>query len=514
MQAVAQKGLLYWFQHQPLFLLAFAAASLSMLVPAVYALSLEEFGTARAFFYTGTLGIILYLMIGTAIAGKRPRHGALGPLLSLCSVMFLLPVVFAIPFYEALRTTTFFNAYVEMVSSVTTTGASMFDGAGRLNNALHLWRAQVGWMGGFVMWTAAASILAPLNLGGFEVTASAEPGRIRVTGNAMGRTQEARTRLFRSIRVLGPIYLALTGLLWSLLFVSGEGAFVALCHAMSVMSTSGISPVGGIGGSESGLPGEAVMFLFLIFAISRVSFSTDTVATTGGGFHTDPEVRLAIVFVVTVPALLFLRHWFGAFDVSEDESVITGLRALWGGIFTVMSFLTTTGFMSADWQTAQVWSGLNTPGVILMGLAVVGGGVATTAGGIKLLRVFALYRHGVRELDQLVHPSSVSGARGLGRRLQSKGAYIAWVFFMLFTLSLAAISLALAASGVGFEQAMVLSVAGLTNTGPLLIAAAAEPIELAALSVGAKSVFTAAMVIGRIETLALIALLTPELWRA
>lgn len=514
MAATAITGLRGWLVSQPLFLMAFGAASVSMYVPALYALSLDEFGTSRAFVYSGTLGLILYVMIGTAVAGRKPRHGALGPLLSLFSVMALLPVVFAIPFYEALRTTTFFNAYVEMVSSVTTTGATLFDGWDRLNNPLHLWRAQVGWMGGFVMWTAAASILARLNLGGFEVTARAEPGRATSGASRLDDTSDPRTRLFRAMRMLGPIYAALTALLWALLFVSGEAPFVALCHAMSIMSTSGISPVGGINGSEAGFPGEAVMFLFLIFAISRVSFSTDTVATTGGGFHTDPEVRLALVFVVSIPILLFLRHWVGAFDVSEDESVLTGLQALWGGLFTVMSFLTTTGFISSDWETAQSWSGLNTPGIILMGLAVVGGGVATTAGGIKLLRVYALYRHGVRELDQLVHPSSVSGARGLGRRLQSKGAYIAWVFFMLFTLSLATLSLAFAASGLGFEQSMVLSVAGLTNTGPLVTAATADQLDLVAVSVGAKMIFVLAMVVGRIETLALIALLTPDLWRA
>ena len=60
----------------------------------------------------------------------------------------------------------------------------------------------------------------------------------------------------------------------------------------------------------------------------------------------------------------------------------------------------------------------------------------------------------------------------------------------------------------------VLSVAGLTNTGPLVTAATADQLDLVAVSVGAKMIFVLAMVVGRIETLALIALLTPDLWRA
>ncbi len=505
-------GLWVSLARLPIFLMAFGAASAAMYVPAVQAVVLGESTEAQAFFYTGTLGLILFAMIAVAMAGRPPRQGPLGPLLSLFAIILVLPVLLAFPLYEALRTTTFFNAYIEMVSAVTTTGATVFENPGRLSAPLHLWRAQVGWMGGFVMWSAAAAILAPLNLGGFEVTARAEPGQAGVTSNRMARA-DTRTRLLRVVARLFPIYAGLTLLLWVLLLILGNTPLIALCHAMSVMATSGISPADGVPAMQSGMAGEAVMLLFMGFAISRLTFSTDTVTSVGQGLHTDPEVRLAAVMIVAVPLLLFLRHWLGAFDVNEEENLADGLRALWGSLFTVTSFLTTTGFVSADWSAAQGWSGLSTPGLILMGLALIGGGVATTAGGVKLLRVFALYRHGVREMERLVHPSSVSGARGLGRRLQSQGAFIAWVFFMLFALSLATICLVLSALGVGFQDAMVLSVAGLSNTGPLLEVASADPISLIALSPGAKIVFCAAMVIGRLETLAIIALLTPDLWR-
>ena len=72
----------------------------------------------------------------------------------------------------------------------------------------------------------------------------------------------------------------------------------------------------------------------------------------------------------------------------------------------------------------------------------------------------------------------------------------------------------LAATGVSFDQALVLSIASLSTTGPLIDAAAETPIKLIELSTLAKSVLCAAMVIGRLETLAIIALFTPNLWRA
>ncbi len=500
--------------HLPLFLLLFGAFSVSMLVPAIYGVTTRDLHGARAFLYSGLLGCVTFVMIAVAHGARRPRHGALGPLMSLFSAFVFLPALLAIPFVEALPTTRFLHAYFEMVSAITTTGATMFRDPERLTATLHLWRAQVGWMGGLVMWIAASAILAPLHLGGFEVTAQAEPGRRNASGDSRSGAVDPRQRLLRVTTALLPIYLGLTVVLWLLLLAGGETPLVALCLAMSVMATSGISPISGLEVSSLGVSGEAVMLLFMLFALSRLTFSKDTVTATQGGLRTDPEFRLGLFIVVAVPLVIFARHWIGAYDVASMEYLGQAAYALWGAVFTVMSFLTTTGFVSEHWSEAQSWSGLATPGLILMGLALIGGGVATTAGGVKLLRVFALYLNGRREMERLVHPNSVSGAGAAGRRLQSNGAFIAWIFFMLFALSLTAIVLMLTLAGSSFENALVMAVATLSTTGPLIEYAADAPIRLIELGSAAKGVLCAAMVLGRLETLAIIALLTPDLWRA
>ena len=509
----SQAGLANTLARLPIMLLAFGFFSGSMFVPAFYALVREDHGDARAFFYTGLLGVILFAMISIALAGRTNRKRVLSDLFALFFIMLGIPILLAFPVYEALRTTTFYNAYLEMVGAITTTGTLVFLDPDRLSPTLHLWRGQVAWMGGFVMWVAAASILAPLNLGGFEVTARSEPGRIGAQSGQQARRDE-HLQMFQVIAKLFQVYFGLTLVLWIGLMVSGETALTGIVHAMSILSTSGISPVSDLDGSGAGLTGEVLMVIFLVFALSRLTFSTDTVIQTGGGVFSDPEIRLALSILLAMPLLLFLRHWFGAAEFSESATVSEALRAFWGSFFTIASFLTTTGFTSAEWDMAQSWSGLNTPGLILVALALIGGGVATTAGGVKLLRVFALYRHGVREMEQLVHPNSVSGARGLGRRLQRGGAYIAWVFFMLFAITLAGACLLFTAFGASFEDAMILAASSLSNTGPLLSAAPQDPISLAALPLGVKVVFCFAMVVGRIETLAVIALVTPDLWRA
>ncbi|WP_320179075.1 potassium transporter TrkG [Roseovarius pacificus] len=497
----------------PLILILSGIAAVAMLLPGLHALAQGDFSVARAFTYSSILGLVLVALIGLAMSNHPRRvNSDLNDLLSLFLAFTVLPLFLAVPFYEGLATTSFLNSYFEMVSSLTTTGATMFADAGRLTDSLHLWRGMVGWFGGLLMWIAASAVLAPLNLGGFEVTASGEPGQFGTETVRFERASSAK-RLTQVTRQLAPIYIGLTAGLWLLLVIGGDRPLVAVVHAMSTLATSGISAVGGVEHAGSGFTGEAVIFLFFLFALSRLTFSSDTVTTARPGLHHDPEFRLGMILVFGVPLLLFARHWIAAFDVDEVENLSLAANALWGGVFTTLSFLSTAGFESASWDVARDWSGLGTPGMILLGLSLIGGGVATTAGGVKLLRVYVLYLNSHREMERMVFPSSV-GRSGPGtRRIRRQGAFIAWIFFMLFAMSLSMIIMVLAGLGQSFESSVVLAVAALSTTGPLITVAAETPIELLTLSGPAKMVMCGAMVLGRLEMLAIIALFNPGLWR-
>ncbi|PSL17336.1 TrkH family potassium uptake protein [Shimia abyssi] len=496
----------------PLFLHLVAISGVLMFLPAILAVLQDDHFEARMFFYSAIFVIFVSTLIAMAISGTVRAPRTIDHLLTLFCAFAILPLVLALPFYEAIQTTSYLNAYFEMVSSLTTTGATLFEQTDRLPPALHLWRGIVGWMGGLMMWIAASAVFAPLSLGGFEVTTRAEPGKVDGNRGLMQRASPMK-RWTRGAIVLVPIYAGLTLAIWVMLMILGDQPLSGLMHAMSTMSTSGISPVGGLENGGAGLAGEGVIFLFMLFALSRLTFSADTGAVRRDSLLQDPEFRMGLTLVLLVTAGLFLRHWVGAFDVNETRDPLAALRAAWGALFTVLSFLTTTGFQSSEWDVARDWSGLNSPGLILMGLALVGGGVATTAGGVKLLRVYALYLQGLGEMERLVHPSVVIGSRGAGsRRIRRRGAVLAWVFFMLFAISLAAVTTALAALGSDFEQALVLAIAALTTTGPLTQVAADAPIDLLSLANAEKVVLGLAMVLGRLETLAIIALMAPDLW--
>lgn len=497
----------------PLFVLLMGAGAMGMFLPAVQAILVDDHHVARAFFYSAILFLILAALIAIATSNVKPSSLARSQLLALLAGFAVLPIMLAYPFYEALRTTTFSKAWFEMVSSLTTTGATVYEPE-RLTDAMHLWRGMVGWFGGFLVWVMAVAIFAPMNLGGFEVRSESTIGAGTRRFAQIEKTVGPSERLIRLATKLAPIYVGLTAVLWLSLIMVGERSLYAAIHAMSTLATSGISPVGNLSETGAGTPGELLIFAFLFFALSRLTFSRGLLGEDRDGFQNDPEFRIGLALVAAVSAVFFLRQWIGSFEVGANEDLGAAASALWGSLFTVMSFLTTTGFESAHWDTLRNWSGLQTPGLALLGLALIGGGIATTAGGVKLLRVYALFTHGRREVERLISPSSVGGAGRDARRIRKEGAYIAWIFFMLFAISIAGVMLALALTGVQFETAMVLSIAALSTTGPLAEIAAEVPIAYAGLPDTARTILAFAMVLGRLEALAIIALLNPDVWRS
>ncbi|WP_194095396.1 TrkH family potassium uptake protein [Marivivens aquimaris] len=497
----------------PLFVLLILIGSLAMVLPAIHALMNENYAVSRAFFYSAILGTLLSTLIAVATFDRLPESLARSHLVTLLAAYAVLPIILAIPFHEAHGRTTFFDAYFEMVSDFTTTGSTLYDSPWRLAPSLHLWRAIVGWLGGLFVWITAVAVLAPLNLGGFEVRRAADSAAPAESYVQISRVADTSERLIRYTAQLTPIYIGLTAALWVGLIVAGDRSFVALLHAMSTLSTSGISSIGGIYWSQSGIVGEILIFGFMFFAVSRLTFSRDAMGIDKTNIKQDPELRMAGMLLIIVPAFLYLRHYFNTLEEHQLEGALSGLSALWGGLFTTLSFLTTTGFESKYWGTLTNWSELSTPGLVLVGLSLIGGGIATTAGGVKLLRVYALYRHSERELERMVHPSSVGGSGQQARRIRRQGAQISWVFFMLFALSITAVMVALSLVGVSFENAVVLAVAALANCGPLVEVAAEAPIAISTIPVEAKAILAAAMVLGRLEALAIIALLNPDFWR-
>ena len=135
-------------------------AALLMLVPALHAVRLENWRIARTFLEGAVFFSVLAAMLGLATMNRVPRVPARYHLLTLLLAYLLLPLVLAAPLVALVPGLGLGGGYFEMLSCLTTTGATLFDRPQLLAEPLHLWRALVGWFGGLVFdaagWTAMA----------------------------------------------------------------------------------------------------------------------------------------------------------------------------------------------------------------------------------------------------------------------------------------------------------------------------------------------------------------------
>lgn len=497
------------FRQFPALVLVVLMAAALMQVAALHAVAAGTWAIARVFFYHGVFFFVLGIIVGLATMNAVPRQAARYHLLTLLMTYVLLPVVLGAPMMVLIPSFDLGAAYFEALSCLTTTGATLFPRPRVLPDTIHLWRSLIGWSGGLLILVTAFAILAPLGLGGFEI---GQQGASQRASQRAGTVEQASERIMHYVRLIAPVYVGFTGVLALALIILGDRPFLATAHAMAAISTSGISPVGGLEGMPSGRLGEMVFAIFLLPAVSHRGLSFDLRRGRRPGL-TDPQLQLMLISVLGVTGVLFLRSFIGAVEIERQDNLAASLQAIWGSSFTVLSFLSTTGFESGDWRAMQIWSGLPDPGTILLGVAVMGGGIATTAGGVKLLRLYALYRHGLHEMDLLVHPASL-GRHGQGAQLISeRGPRIAFVFLMLFLIALALIMIALSATGLSFEHSLTLSVAALTTTGPA-IRTLGDGLAYSDLSGLAQAILCVGMIVGRMEALVIVALFNPSYWRS
>ena len=496
---------------------ALFAFSAGFALMAVHALAIGD-GQTSAVFAICTAGSLILGSALRMILLRHPIRAARSGLLALVMFYTLGPLVIAVPLAELIPSFDIIDAYFEMCSALSTTGASNIREIDDIPRTLVLWRSICASFGGFVCLVAALAIFAPLSIGGFEVRhildrPTETPDRSRLAPELYIDRREAVERATWAARTLGIPYCGMIVLCMLGLAATGVPAFEALCYAFGAVSTTGFKVNSGGFAEYGSWLAELVLLLVIVPAAVGVAVHLQALRGRLRAYREDPECRYMIIAVLVVVAILFLRHWIGAIETRSTDEFGAGLRALWGTLFMALSYITTAGFESADWEGATAWSALRTPGIALVGLAIVGGGAASTAGGVKLIRAALLAKHSLNELARLTRPTEVRPIRSGANRVTQAAMRIVFVFVMLYVLAVVISSLALTLAGLAMIDALMASISVLSNTGPLLPMILDNPNAWADLPDAGKIVLCVGMIVGRMETLAVVALLSPRTWR-
>ena len=299
--------------------------------------------------------------------------------------------------------------------------------------------------------------------------------------------------------VLWGIYLGLWLFCVGGLWWAGLDLFAAICESFSIVSTGGYGLHTGNLGYYQKPAVYAVSAFFMI--VSSLNFGLHYQVVYGGGwsvYFRDSEARtyLTCMFFLLLSILGLL--WWGMPSFFEVGEVV----------FTTVSLMTSSGQQITHHLGWPVWLVFSW---IILG--VIGGTSGSTAGGIKWARVQFFFQELTNSLAILHHPRAVL-PKGTGVEQLHGPASVNQVLlrsflfaFLIFFLLGLVLCLWL---GLDFATAFSSVSACISNTGVGFFGVQSG---FSSLSVGVKWVMLFLMLVGRIELLALMVVLSPSYWR-
>ncbi|QFU74171.1 potassium transporter [Halioglobus maricola] len=464
--------------------------SSTMLVPLVLAL-LNDDNTANGFLMALAItffsGLAIWVPVMNAKHELRIRDGFLITSLfwSVLGLFGALP--FALTDSLQLSTT---EAIFESISGLTTTGATVIVGLDTLPQSILIYRQLLQWMGGIGIIVVAVAVLPMLGIGGMQLYKAETPGP--------SKDSKLTPRITETAKALATVYISLTIVCALCYWAAGMTGFDAIAHSLSTVAIGGFSTHdASMGYFESN---TILMICSLFMYISAINFGLHFIfwrRRSIAPYRKDSETRffssVLLICVATTCAYLIISETLVASD------------AVVHGIFQAISITTTTGFATQDFAH---WPSF-LPVMLLM-FSFMGGCVGSTGGGMKAMRLMLIYKQGVREMKQLIHPNAIIPLKVGRRRVEASVVSAVWSFFAVYTTSFITIMLLLMATGLDFTTAFSAVAAAINNLGPGLGEVAAN---YSSISDTAKAILCFTMLLGRLEVFTLLVLFTPMFWR-
>lgn len=386
---------------------------------------------------------------------------------------------------------TIINAWFESVSGFTTTGASILNNIEGLPRGLQFWRMSTSWIGGVGVVMFALVILPSIGkskmmLSNVELSSLAKD-------NFKYRTQTV-------VRIVLLIYVVLTIVTTVALKLGGMCWFDAVCHAMSACGTCGFSTKNAsIAFFNSGLI-EWILSIAMILMGIHFGIIYATITGKHNNMFRSEITRFYFSIIIVASIFITFSLWFA--DVYP--TILISLR---NALFHTASFITTTGFATADCNTWTSFAILT-----LIFCSIVCACAGSTSGGLKVDRLLLALKMLRNRIRSQQHPAAVIRTKVDGVPQDSEMLGTVSVYIVAFMLMILVGTFINTMFGADLLTGFSAAVACVSNVGPGFGDVGTMD-NYSAMPVVTKLNLTVLMLLGRLEIFGLIQLFFIRWWR-
>lgn len=451
----------------------------------------REYASAHAFWWSlviilGVSGLLMLLC-----RGSKNKFYAKDGLACVGISWIVMSLLGCLPFCFSGAIPRFIDAFFEIVSGFTTTGASVVPAVEELPMGILYWRSFSHWLGGMGV---LVFLLAVSSVGGSDNGFTMHLLRAESPGPNVGKLVP---KMKKTAGILYILYILLTVVNIIFLLAGGMSLFEAVCTAFGTAGTGGFGVRNdSIAGYSPYIQNVCTVFM-LLFGVNFSCYYLLLIRQFKNVFR-DEELRLYLG-VVAGSIVLITLNLKGYYETLGET--------VRHAAFQVASIVTTTGYATTDFD---LWPGFSK--AILLCLMVIGASAGSTGGGFKCGRALLVLKSLHRSVRQVVHPQKVQAVRVNGhpvgeKILQNTNAYLAaYVIIIGISYLLVSVDGFSITTNISAVMACFNNIgSGFETVGPAC--------NFAAYSTFSKLVLIMDMLAGRLEIFPILILFSRTTWR-
>ena len=381
----------------------------------------------------------------------------------------LIPLVLCIPFYFSIYNLTFLDSFFEAISGFTSTGFTIFENIGNIDQSLILWRSSTQWLGG-LYFLFSIILLIDIYDESFKKT---------LTNFISFDSSE----IFKQAIKIFLLYSIITLLIFVVLNIFSIRTFDSLNLAFTLISSGGFLPVNDLSIILKENSQIVILSMLMLFSFFSIFFCYNLVFIKNKNINFFYEDLHLIVYYISIVTLFFL---FFSFNNNFSYNLLS-----------LSSSISNIGF---SLETNQ--SNLN---FIFLILVIIGGSFFSTSSGLRFIKIYSLLKYSLNQILSFSRPKNIFMNKLMFTKINFDFNEINKYFLtiIIFIISLFVLTSFLCLAGINFENSFKLSILTLMNTVNSS-AYGLNDFSFNDLHFLTKSFLIFFMIIGRVELLSLL----------